>query len=149
MDPRNAHVGKSETERQQYHAFLRRPQAEDPTYDSDEPDLTNVPRSATEDRVGSGGEVRRPYTPQRERALSVEQLVGLIVGVFLFVLTGLIGLFAISLNREVGVLSERQGQVRSGIEANDGRLDLIERALLELQLKFEMSRQRSSPDSEQ
>ena len=144
MDPRNAHVGKSEAERQQYHAFLRTPQPEDPTYDSDEPDLTNVPQSVSADRPSDGGGVRRPYNPQKERSIPTDHLIGILIGVFLFILTGLIGLFAVSLNREVGVLDERQSQVKESIDELRGRFDSVERSILEIELRDRLERESRS-----
>ena len=138
MDPRRAHVGKSDTEHQQYHAFLRRQQAEDPTYDADEPDLTNVPQATDILESTERAPTRKPYNRERSPVLSKEQWVGIAVGIFLFVITSLIGLLAISLNREVGVMNERQDQIRSTAADSSTRLNAIERAVIELQLRFEI-----------
>jgi hypothetical protein len=115
-NPRKAHVGKSPGERKQYERLLKTKQAEDPTDEEYESTPTDSVVQEEVGKVASTPQKLKPYKPEHPvpwRDIMIGFITVAIVGVF--------GFFAMSLNREVGVLSEKYESTKSDvsrIEAN-------------------------------
>jgi hypothetical protein len=146
MDPRKAHVGKSAPEQQQYHAFLKQGQAEYPTLESAEEDSTNTPQIDDSGSPQKGGNDRKDYTPRKQRIFDTENIINITVGIILFVFTGIIGLVAISLNREVGVVIERQNNETKRLDEATELLRDLDRDLLELRLRVQIRQDEESSE---
>ena len=108
-NPRKAHVGKSPGERRQYSNLIKSGQAEDPTSEEYESSTTD---SVVQDEVG------KIATPPQLKPYNPEHLIpwrDIIIGLIGVAIASVFGLLAISLNREVGVLSQKFESTKSDV----------------------------------
>ena len=104
-DPRKQHVGKTRYEKEAYQNMLKTQHAEDPTFELEETESTN---SVINNESGNSSITKpdlRAYEPSKE--YNVKEII---VGIIIFGITTVLFLFGMSLNREIGIISERNNQ---------------------------------------
>lgn len=132
-DPRNRHIGKNKYEKEVYLKMLRMQQKEDPTFELQETESTN---SVIQNETGSSTITKpdlKSYEPNKE--VSVKNIL---FGLVLFAITTSIFLFGMSLNREVGVLEERNIQNREITNELKDEVKTINNNVTDLKLEIEV-----------
>jgi len=134
-NPRKEHVGKNQAEKDLYRRVLRTQQAEAPTFEADEMVATN---SYVVDQAGKSSITEpqlRPYDPQK-RGPNGELIWQIILSVIIFV----IFLFGMNLNREVGVLDERDTALGNNQSRIEDKVDRLNDSIYDLRVDLEVIR---------
>jgi hypothetical protein len=132
-NPRKAHVGKSPGERKQYGRLLKSKQAEDPTDEEYESSPTDSIVQEEVGKIAATPQQLKPYKP--EHAIPWRDIT---IGLITVAIVGVFGFFAMSLNREVGVLSEKYESTKSDFSRLDANYNTVRQEVQNVRVDVEI-----------
>ncbi len=140
MTRRKSHVGKSPIERRQYQRLIRSSQAEDPTAEEYESSTSDSVVREEAAKVSKIPPLLKPYKPSL-----VLPWKDIVIGLFILTIAGVFGYFAMTLNREVGVLSEKIESTKTDYGRMESNYNAVKKDVENIRVDIEIMKGRKRP----